>query len=130
MAINSISGNSLPMRPAAPGSGQRSEEKPARQESAERVNRTEQNTPASIVQRDLPRLDAATREREQAGNQLQRPQPFETSTNPPAELRSRDVEVAEENTVVDRADQARDALKARFEEISRPKPEPRFEARV
>jgi hypothetical protein len=129
MPINSISSGSLPLRPA-PARGPQPTQ---RTEAPERPARPDQTIPASTVSRDVPGLDAATQNRLARNNEPAEPRDSESSSaRESQELRSRAAEANAEqsNSSVDRADQARDALKARFEDVSRPKPEPRFEERV
>jgi hypothetical protein len=125
MPINSISSGSAPLRPEPSRSSQPSQ----RTEAPERVAPTEQTRPASVVNREVPGLDAATQNRTRDNSAPPKPNPNEISAAT-QELRSLANGDDKPSASVDRADQARDALKARFEDVSRPKPEPRFEERV
>jgi hypothetical protein len=129
MPINSISSGSAPLRPE-PSRGPQPNQ---RTEAPERPARPDQTRPASTVNREVPGLDAATQNRLARNNEPAEPRNTETNNaRESQQLRSRAAEAdAEKSTAsIDRADQARDALKARFEDVSRPKPEPRFEERV
>ena len=139
MPINTISSSNptLPARPEPPRSGQ-----PARRDDAEpRVRRAEENAPparAESSQPELPGRDAATQQRLQQSNEVPTPKPFARESNASINRQAlrnpepddRSASAPPSDSRVERADQARDALQARFEESSRPKPEPSFEVRA